>query len=863
MPHLLERDHATATLTAAAAMAARGSGATVLVSGEAGIGKSSLVEQFVRTRAGGVLWGCCEALATPRPLGPLYDFGAGNSRITAALRGADRNALFTAVLEEAGRGAPGVLVIEDLHWADEATLDFVKYVARRIHRIPALLLLTARSDGHSWRHVRTILADIPAAHLSRLELQPFSLAAVQALSAADAADARRLHEVTGGNPFFVTELLRQGGTGALPASVQDAVLGRTERLEPGSREVLELAALFPREADHEVLAQLRPGTPQALEDCIASGLLVQDGQSVRFRHELARTAVESGLGRGRAAALHREIVALLEAQGEPGAGRLAQLAHHARLAVDPAAILRWCPRAAADALHRGARREAAAHCRAALAHADRLAPAAHAELLRRQAAACFELGELEAAVQAYAEAAAIHGRLGDDAAQAACLADLAMPLVRSLRNADADVACRQAAALAARSGDTRRIARVAATESYLRMLNRDGAEAIAAGERALALAAPEDEGVRAAALKTMGSALIFRDYEQGCALVERSMDIGRRLDDGGFALTDAHLMIGTASGELHRFDTALRYIDEGLACARAHDLDRLAHYMEAWRALCLVYRGEWDAAGPLALRVLAQEPAGSTSRVVALVALGRLRTRRGDPGAADVLDEALELAERSGTLQRLAPVRAARAEAAWLAGDRVRAAAEARAVLHLAVAKRHAWFTAELAYWTWRAGDPASPGGTDTTPFDLQVRGDWAGAAAAWSALGCRYEQARALAEGDEPARRSALALLDGLHAAPLADLVRRDMRAAGIRSLPRGPLASTRANPAGLTRREVEILGLLAQQLTTPQIAQRLSRSSRTVEHHVESLCAKLGVASRTEAVRAGRRMHLLGTEK
>ena len=176
------------------------------------------------------------------------------------------------------------------------------------------------------------------------------------------------------------------------------------------------------------------------------------------------------------------------------------------------------------------------------------------------------------------------------------------------------------------------------------------------------------------------------------------------------------------------------------------------------------------------------------SRIMALVALGRLRTRRGDPGAAAVLDEALELSQRTQTLQRLGPARAARAEAAWLAGDRPRALAEARAVWDLARRHRHAWHTGELAFWRWRAGERVRLPSWAARPFAQQIAGDWRRAAAAWERLGCPYEQARALADGDAAAQLAALQIFDRLGARPDLERLRQRLRAEGVRHIPRGP---------------------------------------------------------------------------
>lgn len=843
--------------------AAQGAGRTVLVSGEAGIGKTFLLEHFVRENIEKrVLSGACEALFTPHPLGPLHDLAReASARLQAMLiNGTDRAVLFGAVLDELQQPpGPTVLILEDIHWADTATLDLIKFLVRRIHRAPALMILSYRDDELDSAHLlRSLLGHLPSKHVSRLGVPRLSATAVATLAAATQCDAAGVYAVTSGNPFFVTEILADP-KGGVPATVRDAVLGRALGFKAAAREVLELTSVVPRAIELQLIESVLGPALEAVEQCVSSGLLLAKENELRFRHELARVAVEESIAPPRAKYLHSRILAVLTKRTAEKAS-LSRMVHHAQLAQDSAAVLRFAPEAAREAAARGSHREAAAHCRVALAEAHRLGDADRAELLEEYAGYCFELSDLATAIPAREVAIEIFGRLGNITRQCESIAAHAMPLVRALRNADADRASKQAIALAEQLPQGRGLAKAYATESYLRMLNRDCEEAVAWGEKAIELARRfDDQKVLAAAYNSVGAALMFLDYRRGCEFVNTSLEIARHLQDGGVGVADAFVMLGTASGEVYRFTDADRFLTEGIAFARAHDLDRLGGYMEAWLALSDMYQGRWDAAGERANAVLLRELSGSTNRLTALLALGRLRTRRGDPGAADVLDEALNLASQSGTLQRLAPVRCARAEAAWMRGDLTGVRNEVAGALKLAVDKKHPWFVGELSYLLWQTGELYELPPVCAEPYALQMRGQWQEAAVAWETLGCAYEQARALAEGPEAAQRAALGLFEVLGAQPMAERLRHQMRAAGVRAVPRGPRLTTRDNIAGLTTREMQVLTLLGEGLQNAEIARHLSRSPRTVEHHLAAILAKLAVDSRGEAVEVARQRGIL----
>jgi DNA-binding CsgD family transcriptional regulator len=301
----------------------------------------------------------------------------------------------------------------------------------------------------------------------------------------------------------------------------------------------------------------------------------------------------------------------------------------------------------------------------------------------------------------------------------------------------------------------------------------------------------------------------------------------------------------------HRYAEGLRYLDEGLTYCERHDLDSWRLYMLAWRARARFSLGDWDRASEDAQAVLRHPRTAPITRIPALTVLGHLRIRRGDTDASSPLEEARELAARTQELQRLGPIASAAADAAWLAGDREGIAREVRTAYELSRDVPSPWARGEFAVWLWRAGALTTPPADLAEPYALELSGNWRGAADAWQALGCRYEYATVLAwHGGERDQLEALATMEQLGATAAASALRRQLRAQGVRGVPRGSRMFTRRHPHGLTRREAQVLELLAEGLRNSTIATRLFLSTKTVDHHVSAILTKLGVSSRAEAV-------------
>lgn len=859
---LLERELYLEALGSRLEAVRRAAGCITLVCGEAGIGKTSLIQEFAARQGAAVriLWGGCEALFTPHPLAPLYDIArqADEELRSIVARASSRELIFNATIDYLARvPSPAILVIEDVHWADEATLDLIKFLGRRLQPIGVMLIITYREDEVGPQHpLRSVIGDLPTRSVHRIVLPPLTETAVVALARDAGRQSAGLHAATGGNPFFVTEALAMAQD-TVPATVRDAVIARIARLSPTAREIANLVSVVPGETEQWLLEQAVTVTESAVQECLMAGMVAQSDNCLAFRHELARRAVEESLSPPLRRTLHARILAALQGHRETDA--LARLVHHADKAADSAAVLRFAPEAAARAASLGAHREAARHFATAVAHAGGLPVEQRAEFLDHASYEYYLTDQMTEAFAARKASLVLWESAGCKLREGDCLRWLSRLAWFSGDKRAADRYAAQAVQTLEPLAPGRELAMAYSNRSQLHMLADEAEAALLWGNKALALAVElGDTEIECHALNNVGTTRLLAQDQTGNADLERSLLLATR---GDYQEHAARALTNISSSATRRRDYARanRYLDEGIAYCQKRDLGSWERYMTAVRAEARLAQGDWQHATDDAQAILHHPRVAAVSRIPALTVLARVRARRGDPEAQAPLDEAHQLALATGELQRLGPVAVSQAEVSWLTGAVAESLASVRDCYVLAQRQSDHWMRGELAFWLWRCGHLDEVPKRLAQPFALQIAGDWSAAARAWEALGCPYEQAVALAETQlEADMRGALEIFERLGGAPMARLVRRRLRASGVRGIPRGAQERTKRNPHGLTNRELNVLALLAEGCRNAEIARRLFVAEKTVGHHVSAVLSKLDVRSRGEAAAVANQLGL-----
>ena len=830
----------------------------VLLRGEAGAGKTALVAHFVAAldQSWPVLRGWCDPLAVPRPLGPLIDALEGlsapaASAIGTALQSGDIAALYARLLAALRDGPPRVWVIEDAHWADGATLDLIRFVARRIGTLRLLLVVSHRDEIQEDHPLSVALGDLASCEsVHRIKLESLSREAVAQLASGSGVNADELYLLSGGNPFYVTEVLGAGADGLrrkeLPCSVTEAVWGRLARLSAEGRGVAHAAAICGPGVKVALLEKVCPGARAVLPECVRAGVLLTGGDVAGFRHELARRATLEQIPDLQRRMLHKRVLTAL-AEPPINPDTLAALAVHASEASDVNAVIRHAPVAAERAAALGANREAAQLYALALRHADSVAAEQKVRWVEQHAFTSYMCGLAEAAVSSWREATEWRRALGDPFGQSENLRWLAHQLWGMGRVSEAFDVVRAARRLVQDAGPCPQLGWSLANLAEFGVWGFDpaavdyAAQAISLGTRL------GDRGLAIRARGAAAMAQVLSNDDTGWQHLEaawRDAMTTEGCDDHAGLLATVVCWLAVLHYDVDRAD---RYIADSIAYCRDHNVFTFEALVVGIEAMLRLYRGDWDHASASAEDLLTRPGLAAVNRILPRVILALIHARRGQQPVVALLDDAASSAESDHL--RLFSVWAARAETAWLAGDDDTARIEAQAGLAATPSHADPWLIGRLQRWLYlTGGEPAAGGDDPRTPFELEIRGDWQAAAEEWMRRGCLYDAGIAQISGDIIAVESALATFRKLGARAAARRARQ--RLAMLRG--RTPItrrAETRSDPDGLTRRQRQVLELIAEGRSDVEIAGILHISPRTASSHVSSILDKLGVENRIQA--------------
>ncbi len=866
---LVERQNAIAQFGQALDKLISGSGGIALVSGEAGIGKTSFLEEARRVfeKRATFYWSGCDPLFTPRPFGPVHDIACKLSMPLLSLLevGASPSSIYSQLYQTLeSLNEPIILLFEDVHWADHATLDLFKFLARRIAFVKCLLVLSYRDDEVSERHpLRTVLDVLPSFHTSRIQIPPLTEEGISQLAARSNHNSATLLQITAGNPFYITELLAAENTDKnyIPASVKEAINSRLIHLAKAERSFLETISLIPNSVALELIEPLcGPHGETCAMACVARKLLIIDSDgNFRFRHELARLGTMAGISINQQKRLHSQIVAALEAcQSNDG---LALLIHHSAAALDAKRVLKYAPIASKNAAKTGAHREAAAYLATALRFVDEAETELAAQLYEDWA---YETGLTlridEDVIEARRHAITLwralsrKDKVGEnlrclsrlhwyrgEAAEAEHFANEAINILESI-----PVSSERAMAYSFRS--------------QLDMLNDRMEAALDWGQRALELEKilPNAE-IRAHALNNMGSALALRGDEKGEALLYESLEIAIKHSFHEHAAR-AYTNFSDYSVRYKKLELAEKLITKGIAYDTSYDLDSWTYYLLGIQSQLRMEQGRLEDAETISEGVIGLSKLTLLMQLPALTVLARTQLRLGRTSFEKHLLQSLENSFATDELQYIIPARLTAIEAAWLHNKKDAAFAQLKWLTDIDASNLDHWRAGELTEWIHRFGFDLSCRSSLTLPkpYQLELDSQYTQAAELWMSMGMPYNSALSLLQVEPSEAPEALPrayrIFESIKATAAIMKTREIAKKFGLLSklprLRRGPYKLTRQHPAGLTVKEQLVLSYVISGSSNQDIADLLSRSQRTVENHVSSILSKLNVANRMEAM-------------
>ncbi|MEX6690861.1 AAA family ATPase [Danxiaibacter flavus] len=860
---LIERDGFMSLLQKHFESIAGGEGHCILLSGEAGIGKTALVKAFCRKQAEecSIYQGACDALFTPRPLAPLYDvlWQVNKERWPVPPSSEERSLLFTNFFQELSTKKGRLLIVfEDIHWADEGTLDFIKFFVRRIYQLPCLFILTYRDDEIYLRNtLRNILGQLPPDSFTKMVLTPLSKQAVVELATQKGYSGEDVYSISEGNPFYVNEILASYSPG-IPDNIKDSILAVYERQKEGTKNAWQIWSVMPEGLEIERAPKIR--SMWDIDHCFAINVIVVENGKVVFKHELYRRTIEESLTPVRRMELNKMMLELFLDSFEEK-GEIERILHYAKNANEKKLVLKYAPEAAKKVASIGAHKEASKLFLTAIEYFEGNDTDQLAEFYEGYAYECYLSNQIKEAIAFTEKTLALRKEKGDIEKTGKSLWFLSRLWWFQGNRENAENFAGRAIELLKDQPASSTKAMAFSTMSQLKMLSDEPTECIFWGEKAIEMAKElNNDEILSHAMNNVGTVQlsISSSEQKGITMLQQSLEIALKNSYHEHAAR-SYTNLGCGSIKMKNYAFAEKTLDEGIHYCEEMDLNSWTAYMLSWKARMELEKGNLTAARNIADNLLKNENQPAIIKITALIVLAKVMMRIGEKDALDLLLEAKAMSFETRELQRVAPAMIALLEYEWLTGKTI---IEEEDIEHTSILMQRTGIDVEkneFAFWMKKAGRQLFSPAEIAEAYDTSSAARVLEAATLWEKSGCPYEQALVLFEKTDEDKRNAATMIQDLGAMAVYEKMKQEMRNSGIKNIPRGIRNSTRTNAAFLTDREMDVLQLLKEELPNKAIAAQLYISPKTVDHHISSILFKLDANSRSKAVTEAIRMGIL----
>ena len=862
---LIERAEFLASMQTKFEAVAKGEGHCILLGGEAGMGKTSLVRAFCREKENDckIYQGTCDALFTPRLMGPLYDIAwqMGSDLWESSESIADRTRLFTRFLNELSKQEGKTLIIfEDIHWADEATLDFIKFLARRITRIPCLFVLTYRDNEiHSHHPLRNVLGQLPTDSFTRLHLTQLSRQAVETMVTEKGYSGENVYNISGGNPFYVNEILASYSPG-VPDNIKDSILSVYNQQAETTKRMWQILSVLPTGFETRYLERMEPLYCPAIENSLDSKILILKDGLLFFKHELYRRTIEASLSPFVRIALNKRILDLFCESFEQNK-EIERIIHHAKNANEYALVTHYAPLAAKQAAFVGAHIEASRLYLTAIEYYQGKDQNKLLEFYELYAYECYLTSKNKDAIIYTTKSLNLWKEKNDQEKIGNCMRFLSRLWWFEGKQERAESYAVQAIEVLDKQPSSKAKAMAYSDMSRLKMTMDLTDECLLWGEKAIAIAQEvDDQETVSNALNIMGSSLMLDGptLQKGLGLLQQSLEIALK-NSYHEHVARAYTSIASVGVSKKEYKIAKKALDEGLFYCEEKDIDSQKLYMLSYKARLNLETGNWKDACIVADNLLKNEDLFPILKICALAVLATIKIRSGDKDALPLLLEAKVLAFETMELQRIIPALLALLEYEWITGKSyIEMEALSKAIHRIMDLGK---FSKESRFYFWLRKT-----GKDYLLPKEKLENDEENSLISftkelelWENWGCPYEHALALFEGSIADKKKALMMVQSLGADAVYEKMKLEMRTSGIRNIPRGIRKTTQSNAAHLTEREIDVLLLLKEGMQNKEIAGRLFISAKTVDHHISALLFKLDVNTRIKAVQEAIQLEII----